>query len=1346
MKYREIIPSLSAAEEWKEIRLNTGATHSTLQDIKVQKQASGFCYRNDEFIRNRFIYWRTSDDILELSENSLDLNLRNKNLRIIFEEAPILSVNINENEQNVFILVVTISNIHRLQFIHPKRGIGANGEQNENSIFTNITQESAKDPTSFYTISNLLAQNVPHCATCFLSQTGEEAYFAVAHTNHLLLFQMNCFNGHTNVTELKNFQILPRLFSNLTDAIRGKSNVNDSNYVTSIVFDTVGGEIVLYALYRDNNLRMWSTRTGQCLHTLNIINDSEEKGSQGTQNNILKKSTSSTSLCVFLSYTSCSEFQLFKPTWDGANSYTIVPTNFITAPQFDLVDFELTEQRLWGLWCNSEGDMHISAYSLDPEPMEYWRTAVLEGISEKRRTVEADMDAKHIYCSNIFRPGNFQSSTISKALMMFSRSTNFSDAFTPLHILKERVCQAIDAEIQNEIKMHDLSEDEYIEVAINNWEKFYSCCEQYQIAAHQPIGIFVLDSLDAVCVIKNSLMSFLRPCDVIENMLLSGRCLDEFRIDERLKEDLTSLVKVAYYLENHLSIEVKTEISNNIFKLRMPNDIVMEMISDMLLDNDELEASIPKELIVDVADRLKSIRDAQSALSFLLNLLRLDRNNFPNEEFNEDLTVFQRQLFAGNYGTSILTETVRQISSSRYAMCRNLLIIQHILIDNGTLNCNEAEIIRSKHIPETVIFLQSYYVMVWISEDAFAIPQTKTNVIGFNNQGGYSQPSSLLQLFVKNKGLQTSLKLFFKSNAMDESDEETDGGDYETENFWSKNLLSIANYIERFIWAISGSFIFGEWLAETEQNLLVEEYVRLLNKWCEYHSCSRHFILAMSYLNMGETFKAYDMFIESAKGVLYEPYLKQFVNSNELETENEIMSQYYLKVMRLFEKHEIYDCVISIAEVAIGTAEKESQLAMFQSIIFNNHMNLKHFEEAYHSLIHNVEMLRRKDCLRQLVIMLFQEKRFDILIKFPYIGLEQDLQDIVETRARSMQIENNEHYNFLYSYHIKNNNMKQAAIVMHEKALRFLHECSSVESLQMRYNSLLSCFNALSLVDPDYKWLAKPGIEDPRQDEDVDDAMESDVQSQIVVIEIEDIRKELLIVEALLCVAKAKELKSMLNMGPKELVILLAQQKFFTNALKLAKGFKLSLTPLFESLTLACLRSSNPEFNESLEWLSQNNLSDLTLTISYSEMPWMYLKKLLMEEDLDKEYLRDVVKCVLANQAFVPQWLVDIYKIHKASELLYLYLQYGRLDEAAELAVEYVRAFLGSGSELFGFKYYVAKTLPSFPINTMDLLLHQLKVHGRKDKVCEENYQLLKETIDKYLVESNRITLESMAM
>jgi hypothetical protein len=184
--------------------------------------------------------------------------------------------------------VTTISNIHRFVFVHPRRNIGNNGEQNENSIFSFITQETVKDPSTFFSIGALLS-NVPHSAACYLSPNSDIAYFAVAHANNLLLFQMNCFNGQTHVNELKNFQIIPKLFSNLTDALRGKSNINDSNYVTSMVFDTIGGENVLYALYRDNNMRMWSTRTYQCLHTLNVYRENDERRTSASKLTLILK-------------------------------------------------------------------------------------------------------------------------------------------------------------------------------------------------------------------------------------------------------------------------------------------------------------------------------------------------------------------------------------------------------------------------------------------------------------------------------------------------------------------------------------------------------------------------------------------------------------------------------------------------------------------------------------------------------------------------------------------------------------------------------------------------------------------------------------------------------------------------------------------------------------------------------------------------------------------------------------------------------------------------------------------------------------------------------------------------
>lgn len=112
---------------------------------------------------------------------------------------------------------------------------------------------------------------------------------------------------------------------------------------------------------------------------------------------------------------------------------------------------------------------------------------------------------------------------------------------------------------------------------------------------------------------------------------------------------------------------------------------------------------------------------------------------------------------------------------------------------------------------------------------------------------------------------------------------------------------------------------------------------------------------------------------------------------------------------------------------------------MFQSIVFTNHLQLEHYDEAYHALIDNAESSRRKDCLRQLVVCLFQQKRLDLLMRFPYIRLQDELEEIIESRARSMAIEDNQYYNFLYAFHVTKENLRKGLYIYWRCALIFFN-------------------------------------------------------------------------------------------------------------------------------------------------------------------------------------------------------------------------------------------------------------------------------------------------------------------
>lgn len=76
-------------------------------------------------------------------------------------------------------------------------------------------------------------------------------------------------------------------------------------------------------------------------------------------------------------------------------------------------------------------------------------------------------------------------------------------------VLKERVCVAVEAEIQSEVQDYELTDDEYLEVANRCWLRFYSCCVQYHQAGARPVGLVLLDQ-SGVVLVKKQQISLLR--------------------------------------------------------------------------------------------------------------------------------------------------------------------------------------------------------------------------------------------------------------------------------------------------------------------------------------------------------------------------------------------------------------------------------------------------------------------------------------------------------------------------------------------------------------------------------------------------------------------------------------------------------------------------------------------------------------------------------------------------------------------------------------------------------------------------------------------------------------------
>lgn len=392
-------------------------------------------------------------------------------------------------------------------------------------------------------------------------------------------------------------------------------------------------------------------------------------------------------------------------------------------------------------------------------------------------------------------------------------------------------------------------------------------------------------------------------------------------------------------------------------------------------------------------------------------------------------------LFSSQLGISAITESVSQIALLRFSICRNLLILQQLVLSSRDPSFDPRSLhsIRSSLAPRTVVLTQAYYAVIWICEStASPTPSqtlletslqhlsilklsesTRVNVIQRQQR-----TLSLLELFVHSGGAKHAHTLMAHTK--------TDTGSLMP---WHESMLTHVTLMAQFVWPISGNFIFPEWLLSSCQHLLVQEYVRLLSTWCEWNSASRKFILAVALLEMGETHKACDQFLRASNGILTDAFLAGTLLDTCITSESSTLVHYYLKVIQLFEHHNAADCIIDLADAAITAAEKDDpNLPTLHSIIFRQHLDLGHHREAYDWLNSNPDPPRRVDCLRQLVATLFERKKLLELVTFPYYEMYEDLERIVEGRARSMDLMENNYYNFLYSFHINKGNIRKGKI------------------------------------------------------------------------------------------------------------------------------------------------------------------------------------------------------------------------------------------------------------------------------------------------------------------------------
>lgn len=127
-----------------------------------------------------------------------------------------------------------------------------------------------------------------------------------------------------------------------------------------------------------------------------------------------------------MSNASGSEFVLIRMVHEQGN-LALQKVDSIPSPIFDLIEFDVNTRRIWGLWCNSQGEFKVCSYAFESNGECKWSSAGLEALPERK--IESGCDPRHTYCSYIFYPGRFQRDVIDRALKV--RIPRFFNLWTP---------------------------------------------------------------------------------------------------------------------------------------------------------------------------------------------------------------------------------------------------------------------------------------------------------------------------------------------------------------------------------------------------------------------------------------------------------------------------------------------------------------------------------------------------------------------------------------------------------------------------------------------------------------------------------------------------------------------------------------------------------------------------------------------------------------------------------------------------------------------------------------------------------------------------------------------------
>eukprot|EP01087_Luapelamoeba_hula_P019130 TRINITY_DN6294_c0_g1_i1.p1 TRINITY_DN6294_c0_g1~~TRINITY_DN6294_c0_g1_i1.p1 ORF type:complete len:1380 (-),score=123.31 TRINITY_DN6294_c0_g1_i1:88-4227(-) len=1233
---------------WREVWLGGGSLLSQPIYARSPPIAGGFSLSLPD-VPFHCLLWRVDGAVVSVVEHWELGEVRDNAIKLHFE-APLLGRPVWSHNYRLGIveaIVITEKNVHRFQmpFMPPHKGV-----KQIDALFSRFTADDGR--------SSLRALDY------FVRGAGSVQVVEDAGNGRVMI---GWTSGRITVLHFLDADTLDATVTELSESyykLFGFTSATKPSVMALSALETEN-DTLIFAVYEDKKLSVWSLRSKKCIHTKPLevqARNPQDTVVIGYRMQIFTQPTSDIfKLILFFGFHTSSLFQIYNGQIED-DAFELTYETGHSSQETKLSDLVVTHNALWTQWDSihgttlqrapftSEACIGLRDAAIQTSAWVPVQTALPDFV-----TLAVDESSTRIdgwYLKTIVNGGYFTHDQIQRALKEFSPNTV---AFSPSSTdqLREALLLAVTNRVQSLQGLEATTYGDNAKLQSSQWNSLLNYCIKLWKEDNVPMGLYVHPGKDMIFALKSNAVTVVREADSVE--LLHFLPLPFRNIFNAISLAIGESRLISY--EEDLMLFVH------------PSTLVAPLVSDLLVS---LHARKTEAGIV-------QLKRPASALASLLNRLSdtsaLNNSKSIGTSLSSDMC-------------ALIAATTTQLVRSRFSLLSRLLVLLGFMSKHPKLGKSVSGAERIQQLfDRTQSLLQRYVLLFSVSALPYLSP-------GFESQGMSKFRTEAAAMALPK--LSTLLEMFIwetmESRVLDSPISHT---------------LRIAGIqLLKSLWAAGGLVIFASFLFRHQQYAYCEDLVNSLVWGClegSYQEDGKGVLLYLqgySRLKMGDPRKATVSFVHALG---YADELRREGSSLGIRYEDRDGENFLaflvdhvskLLISANYNEGAAYIAHHATSSSAAGLTWASEELA---ASVFTSYLRSTRYDHAYRVLASYPDVQRQMEGVRHYIGVVCSNGNERSIVHgsgWTWGNLGQLVHKALLDMARNQDVTHApNYYHLVYSYHIHRSHYMQAAMAMWELAQRAYREAhSAILSNQLRtiVQAYVACLSALRLFPthtPDCPPRTTQEIHqrqkrkrDPTAEALVSDSDTAANQEQEWVLTIDEVEKALALARANLVYAEYSPTSSLPLRNDKDgaeaTFKRLVEAGFIESAASLALIYKLSLEFLIETLTSHALLRNRagaiPVEKSSTAWLANYTAESAGAlsTSLWEEVRW-YVQT-YSNADNNFQYHHTVAQCILeANaQAVLPPWLVASFKEHKPAGLVGLYMHYGALEDAALVLLE----------------------------------------------------------------------------